>query len=157
MRTEIRAGLGRSGCAALVPAFAGSETTVSKKLARARLPFPSGLPADEGALGGVPSPALLLCDNYEAVISAQRASDSRQFVARHEQKSSGLPLRLLVDARRERDHLSAGTPSALAGDLEHRSCPRGTDRRPTLCKPLQLWIVHDEPSSSLTKRRRTVG
>jgi hypothetical protein len=76
-----------------------------------------------------PPPALLR-DDHEAVISAQRASDPRQLVARRKQKSSRLPLGRFVDAPREGDHLSAAAPSALAGDLEHRADPGRTDRRP---------------------------
>ena len=42
-------------------------------------------------------------------------------MARREHKSSRLPLRLFVDAQRERDHLTAATPSALASNLDYRA------------------------------------
>ena len=64
---------------------------------------------------------LLPLDDHEAVISAQRASDPRQLVARRKQKSPRLPLRLFVDAQWERDDLSAAAPSALASDLHYRA------------------------------------
>jgi hypothetical protein len=63
-------------------------------------------------------------------------------------------LRLFVDAPRERDHLSAPTPSALAGNLEYRAEPGEPIVTLAIWKPLKLGIDHDETiPSSLTTRR----
>jgi hypothetical protein len=57
MRTEIRAGLGRSGSAALAPAVAGSETTVSKNCREFDRPSRRGCRPTRERWAGVPSPA----------------------------------------------------------------------------------------------------
>jgi hypothetical protein len=52
----------------------------------------------------------------------------------------------LVDAPREREHLTAAAPSALAGDLEYRADPGDLIVALAPCRPLQLSINHDETS-----------
>jgi hypothetical protein len=52
---------------------------------------------------------------------------------------------LLVDAPREREHLTTAAPSALAGDLEYRADPGDLIVALAPCK-LQLSIDHDDTS-----------